>query len=70
MIRQTRRPCLAFKILAAGRATRSPQAVSDAFRFAFEHIKPEDCVIVGMYPRFKAEIAENAELTRRYGANT
>jgi hypothetical protein len=69
MIRQTRKPCLVFKILAAGRATRTPQAVSDAFRFVFERIKPQDCVIVGMYPRFKDEITENVELARRYGAS-
>jgi len=68
-IRQTRKPCLAFKVLAAGRATRTPQAVEDAFRFAFSNIKPQDCVIVGIYPRFKDEIAQNAELARRYGAS-
>lgn len=69
-IRQTRKPCLAFKILAAGRATRTPQAVEEAFRFTFANIKPQDCVIVGIYPRFKDEIAQNAELTRRYGTAT
>jgi hypothetical protein len=26
-------------------------------------------VIVGMFPRFKDEIAENAALTRRYGSH-
>ena len=68
MIRQTKRTCFAFKILAAGRNIKTKQAVDQAFRFMFENIKPKDCVIVGMYPRFKDEITENAELTRRYGA--
>jgi len=65
VIRQTRRPCLAFKILAAGRAAESAKGLEQAFRFAFENIKPQDAVIVGMYPRFKDEVRENAELARR-----
>lgn len=67
MIRQTKRPCLAFKILGAGRTTDSPTAVESAFKFAFENIKATDAVIVGMCPRFKDEISENVELTRKYG---
>jgi anti-sigma factor ChrR (cupin superfamily) len=35
------------------------------FRFAFEHIKPTDAVIVGMCPKFKDEIAENAGIVRK-----
>ena len=68
MIRQARKPCFAFKILAAGRNIKAAQAVDKAFRFIFESIKPRDGVIIGMYPRFKDEITQNAELTRRYGA--
>jgi hypothetical protein len=67
MIRQAGKPCLAFKILAAGRNIKSPQAVDKAFSFVFENIKPQDGVIIGMYPRFKDEITQNAELTRKYG---
>jgi hypothetical protein len=65
MIRQTKRPCLAFKLMGAGRNTRSTQTVESAFRFAFQNIKPTDAAIVGMYPRWKDEPAENAELVRR-----
>lgn len=67
MIRQTRRTCLAFKILAAGRNINTQPAIDRAFQFVFENIKPQDGVIVGMYPRFKDEITNNAALTRRYG---
>jgi hypothetical protein len=70
VIRQTRKPCLAFKILAAGRTTDRPQMVEAAFRFAFEHIKSTDAVIIGMCPKFKDEIAENAALTVKHGQNT
>jgi len=67
MVRQTRRPCLAFKLLGAGRRIDRPETVEAAFRFAFENIKPTDAVIVGMCPRFKDEIAENAAWTLKYG---
>lgn len=65
VIRQTSRTCLAFKILAAGRNADSPQKLEAAFRFAFANIKPQDAVIVGMYPRFKDEIKENVDIVRR-----
>ena len=65
VMRQTKKPCLAFKILAAGRRAGSPRAVEEAFRTAFASIKPQDCVIVGMFPRFKDEVAENAGHVRR-----
>jgi hypothetical protein len=67
MIRQTKKTCFAFKILAAGRNIKTKAAIDQAFKFMFENIKPQDGVIVGMFPRFKDEIVENAALTRRYG---
>jgi len=68
VMRQTRKPCLAFKILAAGRAAGSPSLIDAAFQAAFAGIKPTDAVIVGAYPRFANEIEENAARARRYGA--
>ncbi len=70
VVRQVDKPCLGFKILAAGRLCWNPGSVQRAFRYAFSHIKPTDGVIVGMYPRFSDEPAMNAELTRRFGAVT
>lgn len=67
VIRQTKRPCLAFKILGAGRADR-PAEVAAAFESAFANIKPTDAVIVGMCPRFRDEIAENVALTMKYAS--
>lgn len=64
-IRQTKKPCLAFKVFGAGRASNTPQQVERAFRFALTNIKPSDAVIVGMFPRFKDEVKENADLVRR-----
>jgi hypothetical protein len=65
MIRQTKKPCLAFKLLAAGRAIGSPQQVERAFRFAYSNIKPDDAAIVGMFPRVRDEVAENTAMVRR-----
>jgi hypothetical protein len=58
-MRQTKKPCLAYKILAAGRI---PESQADAaFETAFSSIKPADAVFVGMFPRVKDEVRENAE---------
>ncbi len=86
VMRQTRKPCFAFKILGAGRVTASPRpqgapssatnrlpfpvylpvgTVEQAFRKAFESIKPNDGVFVGMFPRVKDEVRENAEIVSK-----
>ncbi|MGO8696856.1 MAG: hypothetical protein ACLQVY_03955 [Limisphaerales bacterium] len=65
-IRQAARPCLAFKILAAGRNCESAPQVSSAFEFAFRNIKRSDAVIVGMFPRFRDEALEDAKLTGQF----
>ena len=66
-IGDTKRPCLAFKILAAGRLSWHRKWVEQAFRETFQSIKPGDGVIVGIYDEFGDEAAENAKLVRRYG---
>jgi len=63
VFRQTKKPCFAFKIMAAGRV-RSPEA---AFKLAFDSIKQTDFVIVGMFPRIKDEVKENAYWATRHG---
>ena len=60
VMRQTTKTCFAFKVLAAGRVADS--GVAQAFRTAYESIKPHDGVYVGVFPRFKDEIKENAEI--------
>jgi hypothetical protein len=66
VVRQLDKPCLAFKILGAGRLCRSQRMVTEAFQYAFSNIKPTDGVLVGMYPRFHDEITDNADYTRRF----
>jgi hypothetical protein len=67
-ISATRKTCLVFKILAAGRTCDTPEQVRGAFEFVFGHIKPGDAVIVGMYPRYTDQVSENAALVREFGA--
>ncbi len=65
-IRATTRPCLAFKILAVGRVCDNKGGVEQAFREAFQGIKPADGVIVGIYDRYSDQPLEDAELVRRF----
>jgi hypothetical protein len=65
-ISKTSKPCLAFKLFAGGRTCSSSEEVSGIFEYVLGHIKPEDGVVVGMYPRFSDEIAENVELVKKF----
>ena len=63
VMRQTSKPCFAFKILAAGRV--DDWGIEQAFRLAFSSIKPNDGVLVGVFPRGKDEVRENCEIVHR-----
>lgn len=65
-IRATKKPCLAFKILAAGRNCMNPQNIEERFQFAYQNIKPIDATIVGMYPVLWDEVRIDADLGRKY----
>ncbi len=67
-IRQTSKTCLVFKILAAGRLCDRPETVEAAFRSTFEGIKPQDAAVVGIYPEYTDQVAEDVALTIRYGS--
>jgi hypothetical protein len=60
VMRQTPKPCFAFKILAAGRI--AGDGITQAFRTAFTSIKPIDAVWVGVFPRDKDQLKQNAEI--------
>lgn len=63
-IRQSKKPCLAYKALAAGRTINSPQQVREKLAAALHGIKPTDAVIVGVYQRFSDQIGQNAQFVR------
>ncbi len=61
VMRATKKPCFAFKIMGAGRVADAEQA----FRTAYESIKPIDGVFIGLFPRVKDEVRENSERVHR-----
>jgi hypothetical protein len=70
VIRQTPKPCLSYKVLAAGRLTDAAAQLDAAFEFVFDRTKPNDGIIVGMYPRYTDQVRENAErVVRILGRN-
>ena len=59
-IRRIEKPCIAYKIMGAGRI-----AAPMAFEYAFDHIKPTDVVNVGMHRGDNDDmVEENAALVR------
>src|SRR6185369_11992368 len=64
VIQAVRKPCLAYKVLAAGRQIESANQVRQCFETAFKNIKPTDAVIVGMYQQLSDQVSENAATVR------
>ncbi|PIZ48858.1 MAG: hypothetical protein COY42_05465 [Armatimonadetes bacterium CG_4_10_14_0_8_um_filter_66_14] len=65
-LRQTDKPCLAFKILAADRLCDQQGAVAQTFESTFQQLKPNDAVIVGMYPEYEDQAELNADYVTRF----
>ena len=66
VMRQTDKPCLAFKILAAGRLCDQQETVEQAFQSSLMQMKPNDGIIVGMYPEFEDQVELNAGYVRKF----
>jgi hypothetical protein len=64
VIQATKKPCLAYKVLAAGRRVGTPAEVRSAFETALKNIKPSDAMIVGMYQQFGDQVGANVALVR------
>jgi len=58
------KPCLVYKVLAAGRRIDSRGEIRTAFDTALKKIKPTDAMIVGMYQECGDQAGENAALVR------
>jgi hypothetical protein len=65
-IQATKRPCLAFKILAAGRLSDRRQWVEQAFRDTYASIKPTDSVIIGIYDQYSDQPTDCAAMCRQF----
>jgi hypothetical protein len=68
VVKATKKPCLVYKVLAAGRRIGSKAEVRESFKFALEKIKPGDAMIVGMYQQFGDQVGENAVMVRELSA--
>jgi len=62
LIKQLKKPCIGFKLMAASRNCSTPDTTRAAFKFAFDNIKPGDLVDVGMFQKHKNQVAENAAI--------
>jgi hypothetical protein len=63
-IRAVNKPCLAYKVLAAGRRISSRAEVRGCFENALADIKSTDGLIVGMYQQFGDQVGENVATVR------
>ena len=63
-LRRVPKPCIGFKVMAASRNCETPETTRQAFEFAYKHLKPNDAVVVGMFPKHRDQIEENAAMVR------
>ena len=62
MVQSSTKPCIVFKVLAAGRAIGSKNHIREEFAFTLNNIKPDDILLIGMYQRFNDQLGENAAM--------
>jgi hypothetical protein len=64
VIQAARKPCLVYKVLAAGRRIANRTEIRTCFETAVKNIKSTDGMIVGMYQEFGDQVGENAAIVR------
>jgi hypothetical protein len=64
VVQSVKKPCLVYKVLAAGRRIASKTEIRECFKVAMENIKAHDALIVGMYQQFGDQVGDNAALVR------
>ena len=69
VVRSANKPCLVYKVLAAGRRIGTPAEVRACFATALAGIKPTDALIVGMFQQFGDQVGENTAIVRDLCAN-
>jgi hypothetical protein len=72
-VKQAKKPCLVFKILASGNLMANAQpkvqqaTVEARFKYIFENIKSTDGVVVAMWNKYEDQYALNKEYVVKYG---
>ncbi len=69
-VKQTKKQCIVFKVYGAGRRCGSRADRLAALGEVFAWAKPQDCVVIGMYPKRADQAADNAQLVRQTLAST
>jgi hypothetical protein len=64
VIKGVKKPCLVYKVLAAGRRISNKAEIRECFKVALDNIKPTDAMIIGMYQQFGDQVGDNAALVR------
>jgi hypothetical protein len=64
VVKSVKKPCLIYKVLAAGRRIGTMEEIRACFKTAVDNIKPADAMIIGMYQQFNDQVGENAALVR------
>lgn len=64
VIAAAKKPCLAYKVLAAGRLDLSPAGIRRTFQQTLAAIKPTDAMLVGMFQEFGDQVGMNADMVR------
>jgi len=64
VVKAARKPCLVYKVLAAGRRIASRAEIRTCFETALKNIKATDGMIVGMYQEFGDQVGENIAIVR------
>jgi hypothetical protein len=70
VVKQTKKPCFVYKLLASTRLTQREDIVEDRFKYIMANIKSTDAVVVGMWGKYSDEFALNKEYVIKYGANS
>jgi hypothetical protein len=70
IVKQTKKPCWVYKLLACGRLGQRPDIAEARFKYVFENIKATDAVVVGMWDKHMDEYAINKEYVIKYGKSS
>ncbi|HOL35577.1 MAG TPA: hypothetical protein PK303_03290 [bacterium] len=62
VIKQVKKPCIAYKIFGAGRLCNNENQIFSSLKFAFDNIKSQDLVLVGVFQKYNDQIKQNVEL--------
>ena len=64
IVKGASKPCLVYKVLAAGREVLTERGIRAAFKFALDRMKPDDAMIVGMFQQLGNQVSMNARIVR------